>query len=45
MPVNSEISIILTWSKNCVSSSATGNTKFAITNTTLFLPLVIRIWF
>ena len=31
--IDCEINLILTWSKNCVVSSATAETKFAITNT------------
>ena len=30
----------MTWSKNCVFSSATGETKFAITETKLYVPVV-----
>ena len=30
----------MTWSKNCVVSSATGETKFAITETKLYVPVV-----
>ena len=33
--INFEINLVLTWSENCVISSATGKTKFAITDTTL----------
>ena len=41
MPViNCEVELILTWSKNCVISSATGETKFAITETKLYVPVV-----
>ena len=38
--INCEVEIILTWSKNCVISSATGETKFAITKTKLYVPVV-----
>ena len=31
--------LILTWSENQVISSATGATKFAITDTKLYVPL------
>ena len=31
--INCEINLILTWSENCVISSATGKAKFAITDT------------
>ena len=41
MPLsNCEVNLILTWSKNCVISSATGETKFAITETKLYAPVV-----
>ena len=30
----------MTWSKNCVVSSATGETNFAITETKLYVPVV-----
>ena len=35
--INCEIELILTWSKDCVISSATGETKFAITETILYV--------
>ena len=38
--VNCEVNLILTWSKDCVISSATGQTKFAITETKLYVPVV-----
>ena len=38
--INCEISLILTCSRNCVVSSATGATEFAITVTKLFVPAV-----
>ena len=38
--INCEISPILTWSKNCFSSSATGAKEFAITDTKLYVPVV-----
>ena len=38
--INCELELILTWSKNCVISSATGQTKFAITETKLYVPVV-----
>ena len=41
MPIiNYEVEFILTWSKNCVISSATGETKFTITETKLYVPVV-----
>ena len=38
--INCEISLILTWSKNCVISSATGATDFAINDSKLYVPAV-----
>ena len=38
--INCEINLILTWSENCVISSATGATKFAITDKKLCVPIV-----
>ena len=38
--INCEIYLILTWSENFVISSATGETKFAITDTKLYVPIV-----
>ena len=38
--INCEINLILTWSENCVISSATGATKFAITDKKLYVPIV-----
>ena len=38
--VNCEISLGLTWSENCVIYSATGKTKFAITDTKLYIPVL-----
>ena len=38
--INCEINLILTWSENCVISSATGKTKPAITDTKLYVPFV-----
>ena len=38
--INFEISLILTWSQDCVISSATGETKFVITDTKLYAPAV-----
>ena len=38
--INCEVELILTWSKNCVISSATGETKFAITEAKLYVPVV-----
>ena len=38
--INCEINLILSWSENCIISSATGVTKFAITDTWLYLSVV-----
>ena len=38
--INCEVNIILTWSPTCVISSATGETKFKITETKLHVPVV-----
>ena len=38
--INCEISLDLTWSENCVISSATGKTKFVITDTEIYVPVV-----
>ena len=38
--INCEVEIILTWSKTCVISSATGETKFVITKTKFHVPVV-----
>ena len=37
--INCEINLILTWSTDCVISSATGKTKFSITDTKLNVPV------
>ena len=38
--IDCETNLILTWSENCVISSATGKTKFEITDTKLYAPVV-----
>ena len=38
--INCEVNLILTWSSTCVISSATGETKFKITGTMLYVPVV-----
>ena len=38
--INFEFDLILTWSKDCVISSTTGETKFKITRTKRFVPIV-----
>ena len=35
--INCEINLILTWLEDCVISSTTGETKFKITDTKLFV--------
>ena len=35
--INCEINLILTWSTDCVISSATGKPKFAITDTQIYV--------
>ena len=37
--INCESNLILTWSENCVISSATGTTKFKIADTKLHVPV------
>ena len=39
--INCEINLILTWPEDCVIFSATGATKFKITDTKLYFPVVI----
>ena len=38
--INCEVNLTLTWSATCVISSATGETKFKITETKLYVPVV-----
>ena len=38
--INSEVNLILTWSKDCVITSSTDEGKFAITETKLYVPVV-----
>ena len=38
--INCEINFILTWSENCVISSAPRKTKFTITDKKLYVPIV-----
>ena len=38
--INCEVNLILTWSKDCVISSAIGQTKFAITERKRYVPVV-----
>ena len=39
--INCEINVILTWFEGCVISSAAAATKFKITDTKLYVPVVI----
>ena len=36
--INCEVHLILTWSKDCVITNSTGEGKFAITETKLYVP-------
>ena len=38
--INCEVNLILTWSKNCVITNSTGEGKFTITETKLYVPVV-----
>ena len=38
--INCEVSLTLTWSPNCVITNSTGQGKFKITDTTLYIPVV-----
>ena len=38
--INCEVSLILTWSEDCVITNSTGEGKFAITETKLYVPVV-----
>ena len=38
--INCEVNLILTWSKDCVNTNSTGEGKFAITETQLYVPVV-----
>ena len=38
--INCDVNLILTWSKDCVISSATGETTFKITETKMYVPVV-----
>ena len=38
--INCEVELILAWSKNCVITNSTGEGKFAITETKLYVPVV-----
>ena len=38
--INCEVNLILTWSKDCVVTNSTGEGKFAVTETKLYVPVV-----
>ena len=38
--INCEVNLILTWSKDCVITNSTGDGKFAVTETKLYVPVV-----
>ena len=38
--INCEVNLLLTWSKDCVISNSTGEAKFVITETKLYVPVV-----
>ena len=38
--INCEINLIITWSENCVNSSATRSSKFAMPDTKLYVSVV-----
>ena len=38
--INCEVNLILTWSRDCVISPATGETKFKVTEIKLYVPSV-----
>ena len=38
--INCEVSLVLTWSSTCVISNSTGDGKFEITDTKLYVPVV-----
>ena len=38
--INCEVNLILTWSKDCVITNSTGERKFAIAETKLYVPVV-----
>ena len=38
--INCEVTLVLTWSPNCVITNSTGDGKFKITDTKLYVPVV-----
>ena len=43
--INCKVNLILTWSKDCVITNSTGERKFAITETKLYVPKLMRNYF
>ena len=43
--INCEVNLILTWSKDCVITNSTGAGKFKITETKLYVPVVMQNYF
>ena len=39
--INCQVDLILTWSKDCVITNSTGEGKFAITETKLYVPVTV----
>ena len=39
--INCKVNLILTWSSNCVITNSTGARRFAITDTKLYVPVVV----
>ena len=39
-PINCQVNLILTWSRDCVITNSTGERKFSITETKLYVPVV-----
>ena len=39
-PINCEVNLILTWSRDCAITNSTGERKFSITETKLYVPVV-----
>ena len=39
-PINFQVNLILTWSRDCVITNSTGERKFSITETKLYVPVV-----
>ena len=43
--INCEVNLILAWSKDCVITNSTGAGKFKITETKLYVPVVMQNYF